>query len=1158
MTTRARVRFGLLVLAALAVVAYAAIGLTDRRAEAATTVVVRPGNMQGWGFFDDNGNGGTGDMVSGPGTPPLGAGSAHLAVSATNQGYALGVAYPGTRFDTITSLRYSTYRTSGASALAISLAFNVDYDVTDGNTAFQGRLTFEPYYTNTVLTGTWQTWDTLTAAGTGNWWASGVIGAASCPIGNPCTWSEVLTAFPDVGVHSTFGAIVLKAGSGWATFDGNADALLLGVSGSDTTYDFEPDCTIKCFVNAATGDDSNGGASAAAAKKTIQAAVAAVTTGGTINVAAGTYNEIGQIVINKHIAILGAGAGSTIIRPTANTGSSGNARGWFLVDPGFTFNLRGVTLDGTGFKVWQAIRHQGRGTISDCAFKNIKFEESGPSYAGTGIAAFGSPAMNVDVTNCAFGGIGRVGVLYFGTGITSSTYSDNTYAGKGAGDWLDYAVEVGAGANATIKRSTIGGNTGVASSDGSTSAGVLVTTFFGAGTAASVSENFISGSTTGVAVGFDGSDTSVATVFNNSLTGNTKGVESTAQLVNASANWWGTNTPGGVAGQVSASVDYTPWLDAGTDTSGTTGFQGDFSTLDVDDDSPQSGATTRVQEGVDLVTASTVNVMPGTYEEQVEITDPTTIVGSGVGTTIIKSPVTLTKFFTTSANNYPIIFARDTNGVTVQDLTVDGAGRGNGNFRFVGIGYSNAGGTIDTVRVTGVRETPISGTQHGNAIFANASSGTARALAISNADVDDYQKNGMTLSGANLTATVTDSSATGAGPVNFIAQNGFQLGFGAGGTIEDSETSGHTYTPATFAATGMLIFQAAPGVLLRHNNVHDNMEGIFIQDSDGVIVDGASTIIDSSDTGVFFFLTADGEFNDNTATDNTVAVWIADSNNTAVQDSTISNNEHGVIIDGDSTGVDVLGNDILNNTGASSGIHVEPFGGFDPSGIEVHFNNIVGNGGSGGLGLFSSSANLIDAENNWWGACDGPSGPGGSGSGDPVSTNVDFTPFLVGKCDKDGDLLTNDSETFIHGTDPLNPDTDGDGCADGEELLLPPNFGGVRDPLYFWDFYDVWTRPNVMSPWTRDKVVTVTGDLLAVAQRFGAVRPGGAPAKSVALTEALTPPTSNLGYHTDYDRGPLVGPNVWDSGPPDGAISVVVDLLQAAKQVGHSCLAPPP
>jgi hypothetical protein len=210
-------------------------------ARAAAPVVVRPSSMNGWAFFDDNGNGGTYGMDPGPGTPPLGSGSAGLAVANTTQGVALGTAaYQGTRLDKITALTYSSYRVSGGPALSISLGFDVDYDVTDLNNAYQGRLTFEPYYTNSVMTGTWQTWNTLTAVGTGNWWSSGAPGNTMCPIGNPCTWSEVLADFPNAGIRNP-GGLIFKAGSGWAGFQGNADALTIGVNNADTTYDFEQD-----------------------------------------------------------------------------------------------------------------------------------------------------------------------------------------------------------------------------------------------------------------------------------------------------------------------------------------------------------------------------------------------------------------------------------------------------------------------------------------------------------------------------------------------------------------------------------------------------------------------------------------------------------------------------------------------------------------------------------------------------------------------------------------------------------------------------------------------------------------------------------------------------------------------------------------------------
>ena len=318
---------------------------------------------------------------------------------------------------------------------------------------------------------------------------------------------------------------------------------------------------------ATTGSDvSNNCSISGSPCLTIQHAIGQSVAGDTINVAPGTYTEVGQIVISQNLAIVGAGAGSTIIKPSANTSNSGDARGWFLVDSGVSFNLSKVELDGTGYLVYQAIRDKGTGAISDCNITNIKYNESGGDYAGVGVAVFGSPAMNVDITNCTFSGIGRIGVLFFGTGVTGSTFSGNTYTGKGAGNWLDYAVEVGAGANATITGNTISGNSGVAASDGSTSAGILVSTFYGSGTTATITGNSITGNSNGIAVGYDAADTSVVVAHLNNITGNSdEGVSSTAPMVNAECNWWGAaDGPGpvgpGSGDNVTTNVDFTPWL----------------------------------------------------------------------------------------------------------------------------------------------------------------------------------------------------------------------------------------------------------------------------------------------------------------------------------------------------------------------------------------------------------------------------------------------------------------------------------------------------------------------------------------------------------------------------------------------------------------------
>jgi len=203
-------------------------------ASASTTVVVTPGNMQGWSFFDDNGNGGTGMLVNGPATPPLGTGSAELAVSDSTQGYALGTAaYAGTPLSDITDLGYWSYQPGPT--LAIALQFDVKYRSSD--TSYDGRLVYEPYQNGQVTVGSgWQHWSPLD----GIWWASHT-GASNgsdglCPISDPCTWSTILAAFPDAEIS---GGTIFKAGSGWSSFDGNVDDFTIGVNGIDTTYDFE-------------------------------------------------------------------------------------------------------------------------------------------------------------------------------------------------------------------------------------------------------------------------------------------------------------------------------------------------------------------------------------------------------------------------------------------------------------------------------------------------------------------------------------------------------------------------------------------------------------------------------------------------------------------------------------------------------------------------------------------------------------------------------------------------------------------------------------------------------------------------------------------------------------------------------------------------------
>lgn len=222
------------------------------------TVLVTPEHMNGWAFFQEGSTlTATGALVPGPGIPPLGSGSAEMTLAATTDAMDLGLpgnapTLPGGHYHLdgvplaeMTALQYYTYESlsSTSTVQAIALQFNVAYNLPcSSSCSWQGRLVFEPYlaYGGSAITkGVWQVWDPMSGAG---WWATHAPGSNSCTQGDPCTWAQVLADFPNIGMNPnpSLGAVILKAGSGWpAGFDGNVDALTIGVGSSATTYAFE-------------------------------------------------------------------------------------------------------------------------------------------------------------------------------------------------------------------------------------------------------------------------------------------------------------------------------------------------------------------------------------------------------------------------------------------------------------------------------------------------------------------------------------------------------------------------------------------------------------------------------------------------------------------------------------------------------------------------------------------------------------------------------------------------------------------------------------------------------------------------------------------------------------------------------------------------------
>jgi hypothetical protein len=98
-----------------------------------------------------------------------------------------------------------------------------------------------------------------------------------------------------------------------------------------------------------------------------------------------------------------------------------------------------------------------------------------------------------------------------------------------------------------------------------------------------------------------------------------------------------------------------------------------------------------------------------------------------------------------------------------------------------------------------------SGCQEGNGIVAQSFADPS-SVRIEGNTVEAYQKTGILVSG-NVQALVRGNAVAGFGPVDFIAQNGIQIGFGADAAVEANVVRGNSYTGAAggVQASGILV-----------------------------------------------------------------------------------------------------------------------------------------------------------------------------------------------------------------------------------------------------------------------------------------------------------------------------------------------------------------
>ena len=409
-----------------------------------------------------------------------------------------------------------------------------------------------------------------------------------------------------------------------------------------------------------SGSDATGDGTAGNPYLTIQTGIDHASPTDTVIVGTGFYTSTGGIVIDKALTLTSEAGTSTIIAPIDGHGVEITASGVTVIGLAIApSNDSGIPSDAMGIRIEAPATTTGI-TITDNVITTVG--STNHCIFVSGSQAGDAPSIDLTVTGntitCGSVGIG-VSVIASTPKHSGWEVSGNVFEAHGGANLQITDVD-----NLTISSNVLGAATGVSvviKSDLSDLIGPIV--FANNDVEGASSTNMVSfesggGTMDGVAVErnsfsnwttnalrIGSSVTSVRVSENGFGTGNTKLANESGQLVDGSGNWWDSGVEGVLVSDIGGgNVDYSPWLDVGTDTEpGTVGFQGDFSTLHVSADSPQSGPTGHIQEAALLVSGSTINVLPGDYISA----DPIVIEATGLtlrstgGAGSSSTPVTL-------------------------------------------------------------------------------------------------------------------------------------------------------------------------------------------------------------------------------------------------------------------------------------------------------------------------------------------------------------------------------------------------------------------------------------------------------------------------------------------------------------------------------------
>jgi PKD repeat protein len=324
--------------------------------------------------------------------------------------------------------------------------------------------------------------------------------------------------------------------------------------------------------------------------------------------------------------------------------------------------------------------------------------------------------------------------------------------------------------------------------------------------------------------------------------------------------------------------------------------------------------------------------------------------------------------------------------------------------------------------------------------------------------------------------------------------------------------------------------------IVDHNTLSDNGSYPFVKEASGVeLVAGSNdavngnAVTDNTITGSAFAGIKIGDGTDsNRIAGNTITGTLNGGRNGGSE--TPGGGGTAILITGyGATNTTISGNTLGPNSG--HGIFQEANDG-DSTGTDVHQNTISGNTLGG---ILNNDTASIDASQNWWGSADGPSGAG-TGTGDSVSTNVFFDPWL--QCPPAQQPCANQPPQASFTASPSQTPGSLQVSVDGTASTDPD--GTIAS--YSWDFGDdsalasgATATHTYRAPGTYTITLTVTDNNEAsgtTTRQVTVPAAGQPPQASASATPSSTPGSLQVAFDASSSTDPdgTIVSYAWDFG----------------------------